>query len=497
MSPLRRHRQFTRLMSVALIGTFLHGCTSWRTQAVYPREFTSETRVSLASGADVLLDRVVISSDSLVGWRDGERMAIPLAQIRSVATHQVNPVATALAVVGVGLTLLVVAAAVSLQGHSGASCPVVYTWDGTDWRLDSGTFGGAIVRTLTRTDVDNLDFAAPRRDLLGLRLANEMNETDYVDAVSVLAVDHDRDVAVAPDADGGIHTLGPLVPPTRAHDFRGRDALARVRAADGWNWESVPTGRDTARAADLRDGLELMFPRPPGAETARLAVDANNTPWAALMLIEFLSAHGRATQAWYDSLEMAPQRAQELGAALAREAFLTVSLWANGGWQSQGLIWEAGPAVAKRQVVPIDLAGVRGDTVRVRLESVPSFWLVDRVTIDFSPERAIHVRELQVDRAVDRRGQDVRDLLGEVDGRTYSMEPGDRAELSFRVPDAPRGQVRSYLLRSTGWYRIHTPEVGEPNVALLRRVGVEPGAVSRLAVARMNEALRAMEVANR
>ena len=59
MSPLRKHRQFTRMTAVALIGTFLYGCTSWHTQEVHPREFTSRTRATLASGTHVLLDRVV------------------------------------------------------------------------------------------------------------------------------------------------------------------------------------------------------------------------------------------------------------------------------------------------------------------------------------------------------------------------------------------------------------------------------------------------------
>jgi hypothetical protein len=38
-----------------------------------------------------------------------------------------------------------------------------------------------------------------------LKVANELRETDYVDALHVLAVDHEAGLAVAPDASGGNH----------------------------------------------------------------------------------------------------------------------------------------------------------------------------------------------------------------------------------------------------------------------------------------------------
>lgn len=281
--------------------------------------------------------------------------------------------------------------------------------------------------------------------------------------------------------------------PIRAYDFGRRDALPRVRAADGLSWESNPWGRDTALEADIRDGLELEFVRPQGVRQARLLVDARNTPWAAYLMGAFVAAHGRATQAWYDSLNTDPAGAREVGSALARETFLRVSVWASGRWEPQGLIWEAGPEIVKRQVAQLDLSTVEGDTVRVRLESVPSFWLVDRVAVAYAPQRPLTVYELRAESAVAQNGRDVRGLLNAIDDRVYVMETGDFAELLFRVPEISERKARTYLVRSTGWYRIHSPEVGDPDVALLTRLFAEPNAISRVAVAQLNEALLAME----
>jgi hypothetical protein len=194
-------------------------------------------------------------------------------------------------------------------------------------------------------------------------------------------------------------------------------------------------------------------------------------------------------------METVPERARALGASLAREAFLTVKVGTAGGWERQGLFWEVGPEVAKRQGMVLDLSRCEGDTVRVRLESIPCFWQLDQVALDFSPERPVAVTALSVDRAIGRDGRDVRPLLTDIDGRVLAMETGDFAALAFRTPAVPKGRSRSYLVRSHGWYHVHTSEAGEPDLAVLGSVTGGPGGASRMAVARANQALRRMEAA--
>jgi hypothetical protein len=369
------------------------------------------------------------------------------------------------------------------------SCPLVYSWDGRGWRLDSGTFGGAISRGLARTDVDNLAYATPANGVLRLKVANELAEIDYLDALSVLAVDAPAGSTVSPDASGALHTITAPVAPVAARDFAARDALARVRAVDGWHWESSPADRDSARAADRRDGLELRFVRPAGAVRARLVLDANNTPWAAALMGRFVAAHGTATQAWYDSLDASPAMARALGAGIARQAFLGVSVREGERWKPQGLAWEAGPEVSKRQVVLLDLTGVMGDTVIVRLESVPSFWLVDRAAIDFSPELPVTVHELSPETAIGASGRSRVATIALADGVADTLETGDSLLVSIPVPPIPPGAERSYLLRTHGWYRIESPESGPPDLALLTRVLDGSDGLSRVATARLQQAV--------
>ena len=509
-----RYDALLRNALIAALGAVcLAGCTSWQTVEQSPRDLLAQhpksvVRAVMTDGAWVTFHQAFIRNDSLGGITDTTRtnpqpVLVALKDVHHLEIEKVDGGKTVLAVVAVGASAALVYAAVdalsnmdltpkassSSMGNIKISCPLVYSWDGHHWRLDSGTFGGAIAEALQRTDVDNLDYAVAESGYVRLRVSNELAETDHLDALVLVAVDHDPAVTVAPGPDGRLHTVGTLEPPLRATDDRGVDALPRVRAADGWSWESGVTGRDPGTPADLRAGLELAFVRPAGATHAHLVVDANSSEWGTLMLEEFIRAHGRATQAWYDSLNAHPALARAVQARLAREAFLAASVKTDAGWREQGLVWEAGPEIVKRQVLDLDLTQVTGDTVLVRLTSAPSFWKVDRVALDFTADRDVAVQELRMVSAREPDGRDVAPLIAAVDARDYALSHGASAEVVFAAPPVPAGMSRTYLLRSTGWYRVDTPETGAPDLTALAALGRDSLAVGRASVQRLNAAL--------
>jgi hypothetical protein len=506
-----------RPLVLLLAATLLPACYSWRTSTVpVDQALTNrpdEVRVTRHDGTQLILSSPHLSGDTLIGVRRASRsevsVAVPLSDVRAIEVRRFDGVETAGLIVGVGATAILIAAAVGGSDNGGAvddggsgggsgsggdyySCPLVYSWDGTRWRLDSGTFGGAIARALARTDVDNLAYAVAQRDTLRLRIANELRETDHVDELAVLAVDHEPGVTVAPTPDGRLRVIGPLQAPIAALDSRGRDALPQVRALDDRVWESALVPRDTARVDDIRDALDLTFPRPTGDSTD-LVLDARNTVWAAYLVGEVVRAHGREVDAWYASLEADSARAAGLRRKLASEAFLSVSVLTDRGWENQALVWEAGPEIAKRQVVTLSLTGVRDTLLRVRLEAPAAFWSIDQVGIGSASQAPRTVREARLDAAGLADGLDAADLLRQRDGRTLTLEPGESAEVLLTVPPIEAGMSRSYMLRTHGWYRLHAGGDGEPDAELLAAVFDRPAGVARMAAVRMNGALERLE----
>ena len=485
------------------------GCMTWQSPKNLPDQLRAPgspgTRVRVTTGdGRWVLDSVRIEGDALTGTRTDSGaprpVTVPLSDVRRIEVERVSAGRTvamlgAGAAVGLALGALIAAndfADEPILGgddHPSASCPFVYSWDGTRWRLDSGTFGGAVSRGLERTDLDNLEYAAAARGHLRLRVANELPETDHVNMIEVVVVDAAPGTVTAPDAAGKLHAFRSPVAPLAAADVRGADALARVVAVDGWHWVSSPAGRDSARARDVRDGIELAFARPAGTTVAHLVIDGSNTLWATYLLKEWVSAHGGGTPAWYDSLDSDPAFARRAFGPLAREGFLTASVLRGATWTTAGQYWEAGPEVSKRQVMHLDLTGVEGDTIRVRLESAPSFWLIDRVAMAFGADVEVSARTIPVTTATFAAGGDARAELLAADSAYLTLETGESAELTFALPPVVEGAERGYLLRSRGWYRIRTLEHGSPATAFLDRLGSEPLAVSRAAVGKLNAAM--------
>lgn len=491
----------------ALVAALFVACHSWRVSdrpvsRVLAEDDPEEVRVTLADGTTPTFLGPRLEGDSLVGrtYQGGPPRTIALADIRQVEVRRISVAKTSLVAVGLGFTTLVVVAAIAAAAEDPApqpaqtSCPLVYSWDGRSWRLDSGTFGGAILPSLARTDVDNLDHPVRSPEgIVRLRVANELAETDFLDAVSLLVVDAELGATVSPGSDGSLHAIRRPVAPLVARDLGGRDVLPRVSEPDGWAWESSLTAVGTAE--DPRDGLVIEFDRPAGAGEARLVVDAHNTPWASFLLMELLRARGSGLSEWYAVMDADPTRAGEFFGNLARQAFLEVQLWTPAGWVSQDLVWEAGPEILKRQIVPLDLHVAGSGPVRVRLLAPASFWRIDHVAIDVGPEASYTVASVAPGAARDLAGRDVRIPIVAVDGEYLVMETGDAAELSFEVPDAPGGTSRTYLLRSTGWYRVDAGRAGAPDAALLERIEQEPGAVARIARELRDRALEAQRVA--
>jgi hypothetical protein len=501
-----------RLVAVLLCAAFLiqtSGCTGWSTQQKPPSEVLTEkaydkARVTSNDGRRIEVYQPRVVNDTLVGFtsqpsekKQANAVAIPVSDIRYVEVQKVSAGNTILLVAGIGLTVLLIAAAVSLSNWewgSGSdtttSCPVIYSWDGKNWRLDSGTFGGAVMPALERTDVDNLWHAVPEAGALRLRLANVLRETDYIDRFSVLAVDHPKGAVVLPDAAGGdaLYAVTQPVPPIVARDDRGRDVLSWIGVSDGIGWESALLERDPTVPSDQRDGLELLFRRPTGRDSVTLVLDAQNTPWAAHLMQHLAGAFGRDVAKWYDPATT-DSAARVVGPIVDRDATLEVKLYLNGSWETRGYIREIGPEIAKQVALPLNLAGVPGDTVRIRLESIPNFWRLDFVGLDASPAAALTVQVLALDRA-DGNGADVRTPLRDEDHDYLVLENGEAVQLVVTAPPVPQGLARSYLARTTGWYRLHTDETLQPDVTFLEALGREgPSAV---AIQLTNQALQAL-----
>jgi Tfp pilus assembly protein PilF len=134
----------------------------------------------------------------------------------------------------------------------GSSCPVLFAWDGHQYRLVTDVIGAAVVGhwfTPQRRNIPNpvewikVDGAriAPVNGRLSLRFIEPMEEVNYIDQLRLVAVDHPDDVEVNPDerflddppfASGRVVASQATRLPVGAWDGEGRDALENLSRRD-------------------------------------------------------------------------------------------------------------------------------------------------------------------------------------------------------------------------------------------------------------------------
>jgi hypothetical protein len=317
---------------------------------------------------------------------------------------------------------------VRTSGTAQGSCPYVYSFDGSGYVLDSETYAGAMARGLERTDVDNLDHIRPVDGSYRLTLANELDETEYTDELALLVVDHPRETKVYPEASGATRLVGNGVPPRSVRSFAYPDSL--------------PT----------RAGWELEFEKPHGQDSAALVVTARNGPVLSFVASHLLSLMGPNVYTWYAMVNDDANSRESMQRWLEEETFLHVSVLRDGEWVRAAALPNVGPAIDKTQVIPIDLSGHSGGTVRVRLETAPELW--ELTSAELAPDLGrIDADRAELVQAKTTSGEDVSRLLLERDGRYHVALNGDRVDLVFWVPPV-NGETRTVLVATTGFYYI-------------------------------------------
>jgi len=140
------------------------------------------------------------------------------------------------------------------------SCPILYTWDGSDmrlfgdingpgglgYRLDKGIYNEGIVnRAPTSTDYTAIDssYLSPKDGSYVIEIAEDQDEITYLDYAELWVIDHDLDVEIySPEAalvtctpylhPFILHTVRNPFPPVSAVDRNGEDIKSVIAFAD-------------------------------------------------------------------------------------------------------------------------------------------------------------------------------------------------------------------------------------------------------------------------
>ena len=396
----------------------------------------------------LLTDRGSLQSANSKKSRITTALTLPYDSIDVVAIRQLSRQKTLLAIAGATTAGYILIG----QAQNGkrpeavprpvsTSCPFIYSWDGRTWRIDSETYSGAVARGLERTDVDNLEHIAPVNGTYRLALANEADETEYTDELTLLVAEHPVATRVFPDANGTLHAVN-----------AGSNPLSFRQT----NLVSIPA----------RTRWEATFRKPSGGRLV-LIVRARNTDAVPFVHQHLMNLLGQDVYSWYREINSNPDAAHKTVKWYTEMAGLRVSI-NNGQWTQNGVVPIVGPVVAKTLVVPIE-GKANDEIVRVRFESSPMLWNIESVqlaTEAASPD----VHEVKIARAIDADGIDVTSHLRDHDGIYHVAMNGSRVIAEFDAPKPGEGMRGTVIARATGHYYARSTDDRKGHPGLVARL---------------------------
>lgn len=351
----------------------------------------------------------------------------------------------------------------------GISCPFVYSEDAADINFEGEIYSGATATPLERDDYLRLKTISPVNDLYKIRITNEVKEIQNTNLAELLVFDHPADREIIVDKYGQAHSVSAISRPLSAADIYGKSLLSELSSCDDLRYLS-----EIRKDDQVFDTIALSFEKPEDCISGKLVLSGKNTMWLDYMFGRLSDMFGRRHDEWKDRRN---KRTREDLLQWTLDQGIPLSVWIekDSGLEFVDYFNVPGPVADKKDILKIDLSGISGDRVNIKLVSGVLFWDIDFAGMDFTSDTEPLKTVVALEKATDDTGKDVTSLL-ERDDDSYMVQPfvNNEASLSFIAPPFTEGMERTVYLHSKGNYEVLREAGGKPDMESLL-VMLQPG----------------------
>jgi hypothetical protein len=343
--------------------------------------------------------------------------------------------------------------------RSGSSCPYVYAFDGTQFKLEAEAFGTSISKALEAQTFSLLPSLVPVEGSLTVRVSNERPETHLLNSVNLFAADVPESSSVVLDVDNVLWPLPHVVPPVGARDHSGKDILSDLITEDGRYWKSDLA--NTVPFSGFRDTLEVHFDVPPGASEATFVIHAINTELISEVYRSVGAVLGDASMLFYQALERDAELQSNIREWI-RECNLRIEVAGGTNWKEVGVMPPEANVAPFSRAVRISNLGCLHGPLRVRLSSLTDVWRIDAVSMDFSPVQPLPLHPLDIMSVSASDRMNWESAIKSGDSSYALILPSNYLDISFRS-DAALGMQRPvYVFAAQGYLYEWFPTKTEP-----------------------------------
>ena len=345
----------------------------------------------------------------------------------------------------------------------GTSCPFVYSWNGTDYIFDNEDLTVAAAPWWEADYGVRLPSLVSDEGRYKIKVSEVLPETDYIDRMDLIAVDHPSGTVAYNDVNGNYYAISdPQLPLSCINEY-GEDCLSTIASKDGdrWNWAlDARKSRadlngdgyaDSTDPADYFSWIELEFDRK--GDQAQLIWDPqvngkvmDRYYWLLLNQLGANNIESFMTESMQNGLY----------GYSALDKVDTIYLWNGTDWQFVHFGSEMFAAhKAPEMVVPINLSGINTPTFKIRIKSISSAGGPDYIKADFSEQAPFEQILLYPTSAVchkkDGNAINALSIFASDDSNYTILETDEYCELEYNSP-SPALEERTVFTKSNGFY---------------------------------------------
>lgn len=370
------------------------------------------------------------------------------------------------------------------------SCPFIYSFDGDKYVFDAEPLGGATAKVLEREDYSRLENLKNVDGKYKLRIANEVDETQFIDRIQLIVVDHPFGTEMIYNNDGNSYIVKNPYPLFYATDENGTNINKFFEKDDNICWQSNMRSFINNNENIIRHKLTLAFPKPIEADSVKLIINAGTTLWGSNMIKEMLMLYGNEIDNWYEKINQKGIEFEQMMNFLRNEELFELKIYVNEkeGWKEKAIIQGGGPFKTEKRIIELDVSNVQGDTLFLQINPPVGFWSFDYTAVEYDYYNKPDETVLEFISAIDHAGENVGGFLNAKDENYYSLpETGDYLNLEFEAPRIKEGLDRTVFVKTAGYYQIHLPKTGQPDYQLLYQFVTNSGKIVEFSTTKYEE----------
>ena len=311
---------------------------------------------------------------------DGQ-FKVPVKNISLVETNQIGSSAGvgALATLSVITGIFTIVCIANPKACFG-SCPTFYTYNGTDFIVQSEGFSSSILPCMEECDIDALYRVKPIDRNLQIQLRNEAYETHIIRSANILALQKPNEGRVFSTADGNFFQATNLSDAISVTANEG-DISEKLCSFDGIERFSMADSNDLS----AREIIEAEFYKP-NSDCAGIVIAARQTLLTTFLFYQTLSFMGSDAGYWLSNIERNPNQLKPM-LENARSVLGNIDVLVqneNGDWEKIGEVGEAGPISTDIKIVPLPKNlnfASNNSSVKIRLKMSKGLWRIDYLAI--------------------------------------------------------------------------------------------------------------------